>query len=296
MEFDDAIRQAWADHADHAAEVATRWPALRALITDEPQLERLIGLTLHVHGTHLGDWVGGREALEALRSVPAYRDDSTSGQGLSRALASLALAAGSASPTPSASASDQIRIRAMAADALVERDTARASELLREALAIESGSALPDADPMHRALAVIGHNLACTLGDKAQRSADERALMLLAAQVSRTHWARAGTWLEVERAEYRLAMSWLGAGDPARARVHAQACLDIVAANEGAALERFFGWEALGAAARAAGDPAAHADAVANARAAFAELSTDDQGWCRDSLDKLAAFKSPAPG
>lgn len=287
MEFDDAIRQAWADHADHAAEVATRWPVLRALVHDEPQLERLIGLTLHVHGPHLGDWVGGREALEALRAVPAYRDDSTSGQALMRANATLALAAGSESPPPSFSASDQIRIRAMAADALVERDTTRASALLHEALAIEARSALPESDPMHRALAVIGHNLACTLGDKPQRLADERALMILAAQVSRRHWERAGTWLEVERGEYRLAISWLHAGDPARARTHAQTCLAIVAANDGAALERFFGWEALGLAERAAGDAAGHADALANARAAFAALSADDRAGCQASLNAL---------
>ena len=121
--------------------------------------------------------------------------------------------------------------------------------------------------------------------------------MIHAAQAARHHWERAGTWLEVERAEYRLAMSWLQAGDLAQARRHAQQCLEIVDANQGAALERFFGWVALGVVARAAGDAAGHAHAVERARADFAALSADDQGWCRAELDKLAAgVTSPAPG
>ena len=125
------------------------------------------------------------------------------------------------------------------------------------------------------------------------RSADDRALMILSAQSARRHWERAGTWLEVERAEYRLAMTWLQAGDVAQARQHAQACLDIVAANEGAALERFFGWEALGVVERAAGNASAHAAALERVRAEFDELSSDDQSWCKESLDKLT---SQAPG
>jgi hypothetical protein len=142
---------------------------------------------------------------------------------------------------------------------------------------------------MHRALAVTGHNIACTLEEKAERNGDERDLMILAAQTSRRHWAIAGTWLETERAEYRLANTWLQAGDLTRAREHAQACLEIVAAHDGAALERFFGWEALGLVERAAGNSAGHAQALVHARAAFAELAESDKAWCAASLDKLAA-------
>ena len=287
MDFNTAIGRAWADHADDARAVATRWPALRSLVTDEPQLERLIAITLHVHGEHLGEWATGATALEALRTLPAYRDESGSGQALRRSLASLALCGG-ATP-PAMSASDQIRVHAMAASNLVGHDAGRASHTLQQALALAERSGLPDTDPMHRAIAVAAHNLACTLEEKPGRSTDERALMILAAQASRHHWESAGTWLEVERAEYRLAMSWLQAGDLAQARAHAQACLDVVDANAAPALERFFGWEALGIVARAEGDSAGHAHAVEKARAAFADLAADDQRWCRASLDKLAA-------
>lgn len=41
--------------------------------------------------------------------------------------------------------------------------------------------------------------------------------MLLAAQTARKFWEQAGTWLQVEKAEYRLSMTYLQAGDPGKA-------------------------------------------------------------------------------
>ncbi len=182
---------------------------------------------------------------------------------------------------------------ALAAANLGSREPLRAGRLLRDALDLAQRAGLPADDPMHRALAVTGNNLASALEETPERSADERDLMILAAQTARHHWAIAGTWLETERAEYRLANTWLQAGDLAQARVHARACLEIVAANNGAALERLFGWEALGLVERAAGNAAGHAQALARAREAFAELDESDQSWCGASIDKLAAA---APG
>ena len=109
--------------------------------------------------------------------------------------------------------------------------------------------------------------------------------MLQAAAVGRRYWARAGTWLETERAEYRLARCWLAAGDPAQARQHAQACLALVDAQPAPpALERFFACEALALTERAAGQAAAEAAAVDGMRRAFEHLSAEDQVWCQASL------------
>jgi hypothetical protein len=289
MDFDAQMSQAWTDHAVDARAVATRLPALAELAASEPQLERVIGLAAHVHGAHLGDWPGGRAALQGLRAHTAYRDDDSSGQALRRALAAFALCADASAPPQELSASDQIRVHAMVAEHLVDHDVPRAASMLRQALALAERSGLPDSDAMHRAIAVAANGLACAMEEKPDRSADERALMILAAQSARHHWERAGTWLNVERGEYRLAMTWLQAGDLAQARSHAQRCLEIVAANDGAALEQLFGWEALGLVERAAGNATGHARALAKARAAFDALSPEDQGWCRESVDKLAA-------
>jgi len=287
MEFNTAMSRAWNDHADDASGVALRLPELLPLVGDEAQLERLVALTHHVHGTHLGQWQTGAATLAPLRTLGAYRDDGPSGQALRRALASLALCEGT--PPDALSPSDRVRVHAMAAENLAERDTARAAQLFATALNLAQRSGLPDSDAIHRTIAITANGLACTLEAKKNRSADERALMILAAQAARHHWERAGTWLEVERAEYRLAMSWLQADDIAQARRHAQTCLEVVEANDGAALERLFAWEALGRVERAAGKAAGHAHALARARAAFAQLSSDDQAWCAASVDQLAA-------
>ena len=113
--------------------------------------------------------------------------------------------------------------------------------------------------------------------------------MIRAAQVARAQWQRAGTWLEVERAEYRLALCWLAAGDPALALQHARACDAIVRENGSLPLELFFAAEALCLPARALGDSACDAAAVATARRAFDALPLDDQAWCRATLDRLNA-------
>jgi hypothetical protein len=299
MDFDTFMGQAWDDHASDAAAVAQRLPDAIALVGDEAQLNRLMHLGQHVHGEHLAEWRSGEDFVERLALLPAFVPDGASGQARRRTVAALRLAQGAdggAEATADLSPSDRIRVGAMASGHLAAHDTGRAGRLLEEALDLAQRAGLPADDPAHRTLAVTGNHLACTLEEKAGRSAAERALMILAAQTARRHWAIAGTWLETERAEYRLANTWLLAGDLARAREHAQACLEIVAANDGAALERLFGWEALGLVERAAGNASGHAEALARAREAFAELDESDKSWCAASVDKLAAGTAAGDG
>jgi len=286
MDFDSFLGQAWDEHAADPAAVARRLAddALPRLGTPA-QAAALASLAHHVWGEHLGDWAAGREFLQRLAQHPACTADAAA-PAVRRCLASLALCEGRHDERPAFITSDRIRITAMAAANLAERDTDRASAWFGEALA--AAGDLDATDPAHRALAVTGNNLASTLEEKTTRTPAERALMIRAAQAARHHWALAGTWLETERAEYRLAMSWLQAGEPATALQHARQCLDIVERHGGAGLERFFAWEAIGLAARAAGDAAGHGQALDHARAAFAALDEGDQGWCRASLDKLA--------
>jgi len=285
MDFDRFIDQAWDDHATDAAGVADRLAADGpALLHEDAQVARLAALVHHVYGEHLARWEDGRVLLQRLASASGSAD---SAAALRRCDASLALSAGLADERAALSASDAIRVGAMAAANLAEHDTPRARALFDEALG--AASALADTDPAHRALAVSANNLACTLEEKSARSMAERELMIRAAQAARHHWALAGGWLETERAEYRLAMTWLQAGDPAQATRHAQACLQIVQQHEAPALERFFAFEAMGLTAQAAGDAALKADALAQARIAFDALDEADRGWCRSSLDKLAA-------
>jgi hypothetical protein len=288
MDFDTWLDKAWDDHADDAAAVATRAAGEgAALAATDAQLGALARLTHHLYGDHLGRFADGQAALAALARHPACGAEA--GRMLKVLDAALALADGADADAPALDTSGRIRATALAAGDLALRDTPRAAALLKQASDDAEDADLAAADPAHRALAVAGNNIACAMEDKAARSDAERTLMIAAARTGRTYWERAGSWLEVERAEYRLAMSWLAAGDVAQARRHAQECLAIVREHDAPALEAFFGWEALGRVERAAGNATGHAHALAQARAAFERLAEGDQGWCRASLDKLAA-------
>lgn len=290
MDFKTFLAKAWQEHADDTRAVADRLGDALALIDSEAQIPELANLANHVFGAHLGAWREGLGFLDRLSALPTFKVDGPSDAALRRSTSSLLLAAQLEDTRAALSPSDGIRVGAMTAATLAERDTRRAMTLFEEALAQMRATQLPQGDPANRALAVTGNNLASALEEKATRTAAERELMILAARTARHYWEIAGTWLETERAEYRLAMTWLQAGDAQRARHHAQACLTIVAANHGAALERFFGFEALALAEHSAGNPMAVADAVAAARTAFEQIDADDQTWCAETLKKLDAI------
>lgn len=288
MDFDSMLGQAWDRHAADPPGVAARLAdELLAQVTDDARVVPFAHLAQHVYGEHLARWAEGMALLDRVAARPGLGDASR--QALRRFRAGLALAGGLGDERVGLGVGDRLRITALAAGHLAPHDAARAGALLDEAAAAAEGAGLPDADPGHRALAVAGNNIAATLEDKAARSGAERALMLRAAQLARVWWAKAGTWLETERADYRLAKSWLAAGGLAQAREHAQQCLAIVRAHGDVALEAFFGCEALATVERAAGNTAGHVQALAQAEAAFARLDEADQGWCRPSLDALRA-------
>ena len=287
MDFQEWLGKAWDAHADDAAGVAARVvPEGLPHAASGDDVAALARLAHHVYGEHLARWADGRAVLAQLRAHP----HGAAAEATLRVLdASLALAGELDDARPALTRPERIRVTAQAAGSLVEHAPGRAARLLREAAADAEAAALADDDPACRALAVTGNNMACALEGRRTRSDDERALMILAAQTAREYWGRAGTWLETERAEYRLAQTWRHAGDLAQARRHAQACLEIVRAHGAPALEVFFGWEALGLVERDAGNATGHAHALAQARAAFAALDAGDRGWCQASLDALAA-------
>lgn len=288
MDFDHFLDQAWTDHATDAPAVAERLGQhALALLTEESRVIPVAHLAHHVFGEHLGRWAEGLDFLARAAALPVATGPAAA--ALARFQAALKLAGGLEDGRADFDASESIRVTALAAANLGLHDATRSQALLEEAVAAAETASLPDKDPAHRNLGIAGNGIAGTLEEKADRSAAETALMLRAAQVARRFWALAGTWVETERADYRLAMSHLQAGQLPQARQHAQDCLEIVRANDNVPLEAFFGWEALGRVERAAGNALGHAQAVAQAEAAFQGLADGDKGWCQASLDKLKA-------
>ena len=113
--------------------------------------------------------------------------------------------------------------------------------------------------------------------------------MVVAAEGGLKYWKLAGTWLEHERAEYRLARSLLQAGEPARAAASARRCIDVCEANDAPAFERFFGWAVLAIAQRSQGDIPAFEASRQQALGQYAMIAPDDQKWCDAERKELGA-------
>lgn len=285
------VEQGWNDHADAPAAVAARLEQGCALLRSDADVSALARLGEHVHGAHLGQWTPGLEFLQRLaghaRRRGLLQPGSPAEADIERHRATLALCRGDADPRTGRSTSDRIRIGALAASNLSLFDAERAQGLLAQALQEAADSGLPDADPMNRTLATCGNNIAAGLEELPERSPAQRALMITGAETARCYWERAGTWLEVERAEYRLAHTFLKAGDLQQARWHATTCLQIVQANGSVPLELYYAWEPMALIDHARGDPAAARAALEAMRAEFPRLAADEQPWCAESLAKV---------
>jgi hypothetical protein len=91
-----------------------------------------------------------------------------------------------------------------------------------------------------RSIAITGNNLACQYEELETRSEAQVERMLEAAKLALEYWKVAGGWMQEERAEYRLAMSLLKAGNPLQAKVHADRCEAICRQNGEDAFELFY--------------------------------------------------------
>ena len=111
--------------------------------------------------------------------------------------------------------------------------------------------------------------------------------MVVAANGGLTYWKLAGTWLEEERAEYRLTRSLLQAGRPRDAIASAQRCIDVCARNDAPVIETFFGYVVLALAQRACGDTDAFAASRQQALALYERVPADEQRWCQSDLAEL---------
>jgi hypothetical protein len=279
------VDQCWSDHAADPGGVAERMLQALPLVRDDDDLVRLSMLAHHVFGEHLGQWEEGIRFLERVTALGIQGDAGRS--TLQRCKASLQLCLGAGDERRQMTASEACRVTVMAACNLSRHDTAGAAPYLEQAVIAAAG--LSDQDPAVRALASFANNMAGTLQDIEERDDDGRSLMLRAAEVARSHWERAGTWREVERAEYRLAVCCLAAGDAGRALLHATLCDEIVRANGSEPLEVFFAAEALALAANLCANRGLMAEGLRRAESSFQEVDPADQEWCLPTLEKLRA-------
>jgi len=276
MSMADFIEQAWIEHVTDEAGVAARIEAQAPRLAEAPdQLGAFLGLAQHVLIGHRGDAPAMERCLLSLAGVPA---DEAASTAISAARLAAALMCYAGAPAGDVPAPAAIRAHGNAACGHAARGNAAAARgVLDSAASLARG----DDTAARKALAACHHNLAAQL-QEAGSSPATNALMMLAAAESRRLWAQAGTWMNIERADYMLSLCAATAGDAARALAHARSCLAICEANDADAFERFFAHEAL---VRAGDDRAANLQAM---RELLNRI--DDEGnraYARSALDKL---------
>lgn len=264
MALTNEIARGWDEHGTDPEAVARQcdeWIA-RAEPADVPSL---VNLLIHLYIDHLGEMEQARASLERLsaRTLPADT------LPIQRALAMLSLVSDgdegmtedllSTLGEPRFNNTHRAWVFAMAAGSVGARG--RPADAMRWLVrAANLTYSLPEDDPSVRTLAVVGNNLACALEEKIlaeetlDLTSDAVNLLRLAASVARVAWERSGTWLEVERAEYRLAIASLAVREPFGAAAHAEICRLICEMNAAPPTELAYAYEALARSRYALGD------------------------------------------
>ena len=288
MSFDAFLETAWNDHADRPDEVAARLASSLGLVTDAAGIAPYARIVAHVYGEHLGRWTDGVALIESLRRSAANDGKPETASALARYAGALLCGAGDDAALAALDRDDRIAALAIASSAFTARsEWSRAIGALDEALK-EAEPGIVYGSQAIRPLAVAGNNLAEALESRPDRSANETFSMIGAAQAGLTYWKRAGTWLEEERAFWRLAKSRLAAGDYADAIASARDCLAVCESNDAPAFERFFGYAALAQAQRAAGDTAGAAASARTAVELHSRVPEDERHWCAAELARLS--------
>jgi hypothetical protein len=247
---------AWDRHDREPRAIALELAQRAADLPDDVDGAEAIRLARHVMLGHLAATACLRDFLAMLPAGTALnpmRD---------RALWALATLEGHAGPE----LPEGVRHALLADVAQAEIELGRLAQARARIAGLEAGVAAHPDEGVRRAYAATCNNLALALRTGPRGDAARDSLMIELAELARRAWARAGTWMHVERADYQLAMCHAAIGQGAQALDHARACLARCEAEAADAYERFFAHEALVHAYRAAADAAAahrHRDLMA---------------------------------
>ena len=287
MNFDQLIEDAWNEHAERPRDVADRLAVSVPMIAAAEHVGPFARIVTHVYGEHLGEIDRGIALLESLRQLPSFVDAPAVGGVVKRSVATLRYVGGNTSALSPLPVEDRATGLATASSALAGHGEFKRA-LDAYAQAVQLAADLPASSPAIRALAIGGNNLSASLEEKLQRDAVETEGMVAAARGGLAFWRKAGTWLEEERALYRLARSLLAAGQPAEAVTHAQQCSQVCDANRAPAFERFFARAVLARAYRESGRIDEYKKMRVEALDWFDQVPDDEREWCEADLAELA--------
>jgi len=305
MTIDELLSQGWADHAEKTSAVADLLEANAALAEDGAGASRFMHLAIHAIGDHLGEReratrlcegvvkaLGDEPGTPPLIYLAVARRLSGDDEG---AVAAQDLATKKPGEnTPAAAGPGEgdpgvgVRIGMLVAQGLMHGgDWDQAERLYRAQIA--TSDVLDPGHSAERACAVVSNNLASELLGLDERSSAQDDLMLAAARNAFTYWSRVGTWVNVERGHYLLALVHAAQKDAVAAREHAERGLAIITkADAEEPVDEAFLYLTHAAACRDLGAPAEHAASLERADALAAGFEGDGLvGWYQDERAKV---------
>lgn len=281
MKFSDRVGQVWSEHEKDIQKAKENLLSLVDSCENEMDAKSIVPLASHILGNHLALWSEGLAFVQKIRQKLPHEGEAAT--PLLRMEKSFQLAQGHQELATS-NVPDKIAVLTSAAGLLLSQNFSRASTYYQEALELAEKSSLAKEDPANRTLAVSGNNIACELEERPTLNANEKNLLLVCARAARKYWEIAGGPLQVERAEYRLAMSHRKIGLLDQAHLHANQCLNLCKDHKMAPLEFFFAYEAL---ALSAANKESFNKYLSLAKDEFFKLEDADKKWCQASLTKL---------
>jgi hypothetical protein len=276
--LDILLYDGFGEHASDGERYAAELEAAAEEEVPAKHLVQFAKVATHTIGEHLGDWPRARRLGDRLLEGRTPDAETAKAWGhvyVARLLAGDVSGAAEAEIDGCRGAGADFRaavveMKFLLVAALVGVERApEASAIYLGAL--ELARTLGEAAPS-RAIAVASSNLATELLEAPSRTDAEAALMQRAAAAGHEFWLKCGNWLNDARGDYLDALVANVLGEPAKAMVHIDHGLSLIAANGGAPVDETFLHLARAHALHLAGDDEAAASEL--------ELSDSDaEGW-----------------
>lgn len=230
------LNDGWDYHATESERLAGELEAAAGAPIDAADLAPFARLGVHTIGEHLADWPRARRLAERVlegRIPDAVTAKAWAHLSIARLLADDPAGAAEAELSFLGASPDfraaLLEARFMLVAALVGCGRAgEAIPVFRAALALARG--LGDAAPA-RPIAVASNNLGWEMVEAPSRTADEDAVMRLAAEAGLEFWRRCGTWMNEAGALTLRARVANLVGEPDRALADADQGLAVIAAG-----------------------------------------------------------------
>lgn len=281
MKFNEYLQNAWSEHSTDSKKIASEFKDHFKYMETDDDVMSMARLIVHVCGEHLGDWEHGISLLKKLKNNATIKDKNE----MNRNVAILNLGNFPDTKLDNFNHSDQCIIYAQTASALANLGGIKNADKFYRLACQLADDFLNKDDSAIKILAMSGNNIATNLELKKNRNEKENDLMLFSAKKAHLFWGMCGTWLEKERAEYRLGKTNLQLNNFEAAMTHADECLNIIISNKAPPLEAFFAYELKCLIHHAEKNKEAFSRSLDLMKREYDSLNIDEIKWCRDVMN-----------